>query len=134
MKERIWIRFRNLSKSARIKRGVTLCAEACISAVCLIMAVVYGVNGDPYNRLFTCLMTGLLLWMPIAVERIAKHRFSFTQHLAFIILLAGGQRFLPLLSDGLVRLLYARFGGIRIDDLPAHPALQKTDGDRRRLP
>ena len=90
MKERIWIRFRNLSKSARIKRGVTLCAEACISAVCLIMAVVYGANGDPYNRLFTCLMTGLLLWVPIAVERIAKHRFSFTQHLAFIILLAGG--------------------------------------------
>lgn len=90
MKERIWIRFRNLSKSARIKRGVTLCAEACISAVCLIMAVVYGVNGDPYNRLFTCLMTGLLLWVPIAVERLAKHRFSFTQHLAFIILLAGG--------------------------------------------
>lgn len=28
--------------------------------------------------------------MPIIVEWLAKHRFSFTQHLAFIILLAGG--------------------------------------------
>ena len=90
MKERIWVRFSRLGKTARIKRGIALGAEACISVICLVMAVVYGVNGDPYNRLFSCLMAGLLLWVPIIVERLAKHRFSFTQHAAFIILLAGG--------------------------------------------
>ena len=90
MKERIWVRFSRLGKTARIKRGIVLGAEACISVICLVMAVVYGVNGDPYNRLFSCLMAGLLLWVPIIVERLAKHRFSFTQHAAFIILLAGG--------------------------------------------
>lgn len=90
MKERIWVRFSRLGKTARIKRGIVLGAEACISVICLVMAVIYGVNGDPYNRLFSCLMAGLLLWVPIIVERLAKHRFSFTQHAAFIILLAGG--------------------------------------------
>ena len=90
MKERIWVRFSRLGKTARIKRGIVLGAEACISVICLVMAVVYGVNGDPYNRLFSCLMAGGLLWVPIIVERLAKHRFSFTQHAAFIILLAGG--------------------------------------------
>ena len=90
MLKRTWVKYCNLSKTARIKRGIALGLDGSISIICLVMAVVYGVNGDPYNRLFTCLMAGILLWVPIIVERLAKHRFSFTQHLAFIILLAGG--------------------------------------------
>lgn len=90
MNKRTWVKFGNLSKRAKIQRGIALACEACISVICLVVAVVYGVRGDPNNRLFSCLMAGILLWVPIAVERLAKHRFSFTQHLDFIVLLAGG--------------------------------------------
>ena len=90
MEKRVWVPFGALSKTAKIKRGISLSCEAGISLTSLIMAAVYGAKGDENNRLFTCLMTGLLLWVPVAAERIFRHRFSFSQHLAFILLLLGG--------------------------------------------
>lgn len=65
MEKREWVPFKALSKQARIKRLISLLCEAGISVTALVMAVVYGVRGDRHNRLFTCLMTGLLLWVPI---------------------------------------------------------------------
>lgn len=90
MEKRVWVPFGALSKTAKIKRGISLSCEAGISLSSLIMAAVYGASGDENNRLFTCLMTGLLLWVPVAAERVFRHRFSFSQHLAFILLLLGG--------------------------------------------
>lgn len=90
MEKREWVPFKALRKQARIKRLISLFCEAGISVTALVMAVVYGVRGDRHNRLFTCLMTGLLLWVPIGAERLFKHRFSFSQHISFILLLLGG--------------------------------------------
>lgn len=58
MLKRTWVKYRNLSKTARIKRGIALGLEGCISIICLVMAVVYGVNGDPYNDCLPALWRG----------------------------------------------------------------------------
>ena len=89
MHERQWVKLQDLSASARMKRGVIILCEVAISAIAAILAVVNGVQGDPENRLFTCICTAVFMWAPHIVERIAKHRFSLSQHVAYIVMLTG---------------------------------------------
>ena len=80
----------SVRKRERNKRGISRAGGGGTSRTGWIMGGVAGAKGEENNRLFTCLMTGLLLWVPVAAERVFRHRFSFSQHLAFILLLLGG--------------------------------------------
>ena len=60
-----------------------------ICAVAAALAVANGLQGDPENRVFTCVCTAVFMWVPHLLERLFKHRFSFSQHLAYIVMLTG---------------------------------------------
>ena len=89
MHERKWVKIGDLSSGAYTKRCVILMAEVAVSVVAAITAIVNGIQGDPENRLFTCICTAVFMWVPHVIERAAKHRFSASQHLAYIIMLTG---------------------------------------------
>lgn len=89
MHERRWIKAEELAPKAHAKRCVILLMEAAISVTAAITAVVNGIQGDPENRLFTCVCTAVFMWVPHVIERAAKHRFSVSQHAAYIIMLTG---------------------------------------------
>ena len=89
MKKREWIKPDELSGRAWAKRmGVIFC-EAVISALAAVLAIVNGLQGDPENRVFTCVCTAVFMWTPHLLERLFRHRFSFSQHLAYIVMLTG---------------------------------------------
>ncbi len=89
MEKREWIKSDELSGRAWAKRmGVIFC-EAVISALAAVLAIVNGLQGDPENRVFTCVCTAVFMWTPHLLERLFRHRFSFSQHLAYIVMLTG---------------------------------------------
>lgn len=55
MHERKWVKRGDLSSGAYTKRCVILLAEVAVSVVAAITAIVNGIQGDPENRLFTCI-------------------------------------------------------------------------------
>lgn len=86
---RTWVKIGELEHRAYTKRCIILLAEAAISVTAAILAVVNAVQGDPENRVFTCVCTAVFMWVPHVLERAAKHRFSASQHAAYIVMLTG---------------------------------------------
>lgn len=86
---RTWVKIGELEHRAYTKRCIILLAEAAISVTAAILAVVNAVQGDPENRVFTCVCTAVFMWAPHVLERAAKHRFSASQHAAYIVMLTG---------------------------------------------
>lgn len=86
---RTWVKIGELEHRAYTKRCIILLAEAAISVTAAILAVVNAVQGDPENRVFTCVCTAVFMWAPHVLERAVKHRFSASQHAAYIVMLTG---------------------------------------------
>lgn len=89
MQGRKWVKVRQLSFAARVKRSIIIAIEIAICITAATLAIVNGVKGDPNNRLFSCISTSIFMWVPHILERIAKHRFSTSQHAAYIIMVVG---------------------------------------------
>ena len=87
--KRRWVKSEELGAHAWAKRVGVIFAEVVICVVAAALAVANGLQGDPENRVFTCVCTAVFMWVPHLLERLFKHRFSFSQHLAYIVMLTG---------------------------------------------
>lgn len=84
------VKFKDLSKPVKIKRVSVLVCEGLIALAGLIALIVWMSMGDPKNRMMNCLNTAFLTMLLWVAELIIGRRFSFGQHIAYIIFMLFG--------------------------------------------